>query len=100
MAGLTVRSEDGAWHLAGEFDLAEVEAFEQLATAALAGRDDIVLDLTGLAFIDSSGLQAIARLARGRVVVLRNPRGNVRRVLDLVKFDDVPGIEIDPNVPV
>jgi anti-sigma B factor antagonist len=58
----------------------------------------IVLDLAGVSFLDSAGIslliQAKKRLATGSAeLVLRRPRSNVRRVLQVTGVDDLFVIE-------
>jgi anti-anti-sigma factor len=73
----------------GEMDLASVEPFERLADAALAtGRDHLVVDLSELHFIDSSGMRALLRLQkrvgdRARLELVPGPPA-VQRVFELV----------------
>lgn len=55
--------------------------------------DTVVLDLTALDFMDSTGMGMllVARdvvVGRGGQVVLRNAKGQVGRMLDLAKFSD------------
>jgi anti-sigma B factor antagonist len=98
VAELTVRREGGVFHLSGDFDLTGVDTFTESIAATLDGDDAVVLDLTDLAFIDSSGVHAIVALAErvgGRGFVLRNPRGAVAKVFSIVRLEDIPGIEIE-----
>jgi anti-anti-sigma factor len=95
---LSVRLVDGVYHLAGEFDMAEVESFVDATVQALDGTDAVTVDLSELTFIDSSGIHAIVRLSQrvgGRGLVLRNPRGTVARVIELIRVADAPGIEVE-----
>jgi anti-sigma B factor antagonist len=89
--GIAVSHADGARlvRLTGEFDLAGVEGFERkLAGEPGARGDTLVLDLSGLTFIDSSGLRAVVMVdhrvrAEGkRCLIVRGPE-RVERVLDL-----------------
>ncbi len=62
------------------------------------GPTRIVLDLAGVSFLDSAGIslliQAKKRLATGGAeLVLRRPRSNVRRVLQVTGVDDLFLIE-------
>lgn len=70
--------------LVGELCLSSVDDLvAKLATLA-DGAD--VLDLSGLSFMDSSGLHAFeqhARTLESRPLVLQNPSAEVRRLLDL-----------------
>src|SRR3954469_17358030 len=54
---------DGVLWLSGEFDLAEMERFLRTATAHVDGRHEVVLDLSDLTFLASSGIRAILRFA-------------------------------------
>jgi anti-anti-sigma factor len=78
--------------LDGELDLGAAKALRrrlrQLAPAS--GGGPVVLDLSGLSFIDCAGLRALRqthaalRAAGGPGLVLRNVQPQVRTVLDLV----------------
>ncbi len=75
---------------AGEVDLASAEALEQEATAALvqAETTEVVVDLSGVTFLDSSGISALVkqrRLAdeRGKLMRISGAGGTVRDVLQL-----------------
>jgi len=87
--------------LAGEFDLSSVEAVER--ELELVGRTDtpaIVLDLSQLEFIDSSGLRVIVmahRHAADRLSIVRGPE-RVHRVFemcDMVKL--LPFVDEHPD---
>lgn len=61
---------------------------EQLAEAIDAGRGDVVVDLSGVTFIDSRGLSALLnalrRMTRSRRrLVIVAPGGPVRRVFEM-----------------
>jgi anti-anti-sigma factor len=69
--------------LGGELDLATVERAREALQSVPVG-SAIVLDLTGLTFIDSTGLGLIAEAStrtEGRLSVIPNAR--TRRLLDL-----------------
>lgn len=85
---MTVRSA-GADHelrLSGELDIASAGCVRR-ALAHIGGRR-VVMDVSGLRFIDAAGLSAIALATQGRdgsrrVLSLRGARGLVRRVIEL-----------------
>jgi anti-anti-sigma factor len=90
---LTVRSErEGDVHtivLAGELDLATTEGVQrELARVEAGDAVAIVLDLAGLTFVDSTGVQLLLRAAArsrangNRLVVLRG-RPAVQRALEV-----------------
>jgi anti-anti-sigma factor len=96
---------DRAWvHVSGELDIATAPQLEQRLRESRSQGRVAVLDLSALAFMDSSGVHAIvdacirARQAGGRLVVLRGPP-NVDRLFtltgtaDYVEFGDIHPIE-------
>jgi anti-sigma B factor antagonist len=91
--------DDGVLWLEGDFDLAATDDFWRLARASVDGQREFVLELSGVSFLDSSGIRAVVALAReldGRGLVLRNPAENVRKVLRLVDVVGRDGIRRDP----
>jgi len=75
--------------LAGELDLASRAHFKQALSDALSDGARVLLDLRALTLIDCASLSVVFDAAldahRGGVVlILLEPRGQVRRVLDLV----------------
>jgi anti-anti-sigma factor len=98
MDDFAVRADpEGVLWLAGEFDLAALEAFQAAVDGALEAQRELVLDLSELTFLDSTGIRAILVLAGqvGGGVVIRRPTPSVRRVLDLVRIDGHRGIRIE-----
>jgi anti-anti-sigma factor len=73
-----------------ELDVAVVPGLLARAEDLLAGARDVVLDLGGVPFFDSSGVRLVDRLARltaaggGRLVVASGPGTPARRVLEIV----------------
>jgi anti-sigma B factor antagonist len=80
--------------LRGELDVAvAVRVVAELSVVAARERD-IIVDLTGLEFIDSSGLAALVRVRRqarhaGGDLTLAAPQQQVLRVLTLTRLIDV-----------
>jgi anti-sigma B factor antagonist len=74
----------------GELDLATVELFRREVQAALATEPaDLVVDLTDVSFLDSSGIAVLAaalkaQRARDAAFVVTNPQPIVQRALELV----------------
>ncbi|MFL5841235.1 MAG: STAS domain-containing protein [Thermoleophilaceae bacterium] len=92
---IQTRSDEGVTHmvLAGEFDLAALPQFEDAIAAVEAGRPAaIVVDLSGLSFMDSSGLRALvtaderAHAAGRRLAIVPGPPP-VRRVFEITQLD-------------
>jgi anti-anti-sigma factor len=83
--------------LAGELDLAARPEFKAALDAAQADSDRVLLDLSALTLIDCAALSTIfVAAAHGRreeaVLILFDPRGQVRRLLDLV--GPPPGVSV------
>ena len=90
------RTEDG-FRLAGELDMATADDLSQIFRDA-PSNDPIVLDFSGVSFMDSSGLRALLEGAGqptgcGPVVIV-NPSAQVRRVLDISIPGGTPGLEV------
>jgi anti-sigma B factor antagonist len=79
--------------LYGELDIASAPELEkQVKRLQWDGASSIVLDLSGLDFIDSTGLHVLARAQRrsgdGGLTLLRGPR-TVHRVFELTGMDEL-----------
>ena len=95
---ITVEARDGAMAIVRpdvRLDLLSAPALRQrLADEVQAGRRRLVVDLSGVPFIDSSGLGAIvaglraARLAGGDLRIAR-PTAQARTILELTTLDRV-----------
>jgi anti-anti-sigma factor len=78
--------------LGGELDLATAPVLEERLARAVRGRATVVIDLSGLKFIDSCGLHTLVRAERqlrssgGQLVLVRGPRA-VHRVFELTSLD-------------
>jgi anti-sigma B factor antagonist len=78
-------------HVAGDFDLSNVEIFEtELQPSLSAGL--VVIELASCTFLDSSALQALVRAQRritdaGGRLVLVAPSQAARRVIDIATLD-------------
>ncbi|PPQ26231.1 STAS domain-containing protein [Rhodopila globiformis] len=89
----------GCFAMTGEFTFADHPIFQGVLTQIGDGRDrSIVFDVSGLSFIDSAGLGMLI-LAReearklGSTIRLRGPRGQVKRILAVTKFDALFPVE-------
>jgi anti-anti-sigma factor len=88
--------------LAGELDIAAAAGLTQeLAQIGDGTRFRVVVDLSELTFIDSSGLNALVNAARtveskGGWIVFSNATQHVARVLEIVALDE--SVDIEPTL--
>jgi anti-sigma B factor antagonist len=76
----------------GEIDMNSVDALKQaLASSAAESVSEVVVDLTDVDFMDSTGLTALLAAQRNGVpgLALICPPGPVRRVLEVAGLDHV-----------
>ena len=90
------RGAETAISLDGEFDLSNASALrEQLAAAIATEADRIIIDMSGVTFMDSSGLAelVVARnnLAPNRIIEIRHLQPSVRKVFDLTGLSGIFG---------
>ena len=76
----------------GELDLAGTEAARTAIEKAEETSGMLVLDLSGLTFMDSTGLEIVLRAARrahdsGRRLVVARPSPYVRRLFEMTAID-------------
>jgi anti-anti-sigma factor len=90
--------------LIGEFDLAGVDLFTETVITGLSqdSHREIVFDLSGLSFLDSSGLNGMIRamkesVSRGARFSVYKPSGAVSRLFDLVRAGEF--LEIREDLP-
>jgi len=88
--------------LAGEVDMATVAPLRETAATAVASGDYdcMVLDLTGVSFMDSSGLHVLvetqrAMTAAGREMKVVCSSGNLLKIFELTGLDRVLTIVSD-----
>jgi anti-anti-sigma factor len=96
-----VDGESDILHVTGELDIATAPTLERALADHLDGQGgDFRLDLHSLTFVDSSGAKALMHAhnrveSLGRRLVIVRPTRAVRKVLDLMGFDQVLAIEDD-----
>ena len=84
--------------LTGEFDLVSVGAFDDALAEIQSRRPErTVMDVSGLGFLDSSGINALLRAtkalqAAGGTVVLRSPSLATRRILEIARVTELVAI--------
>lgn len=87
--------------LSGELDLASIATLQAQFTAIAQRDDDVVVDMGGLGYIDSSGAKALLDaqrlLARNRRrLVMANVQPMARRIIDVMGLEKA--ISIFPTV--
>ena len=87
------RSTQGASEivaLSGELDMVHAPTVAETLDALSDGERPLIVDLSELTFIDSSGIHAILRpRPQQGAVLLVCPPGNIQRVLSVTKIDRV-----------
>jgi anti-anti-sigma factor len=86
----------------GELDMATADHLVAAAEELPAGHEPLVLDLSNVSFLDSSGMRALLEVSdragdRGRPTGLLHPSAAVTRLLDLVdlrsRFAEIDDVE-------
>jgi anti-sigma B factor antagonist len=101
-----VRIETVRWNgtgrvaLIGEIDISNVADAETTLSDLASRETALTLDLLGLSYLDSQGVGMLFRLAKhaglnGGTLTLANPRGIVRRVLDITNVAKVATVTDD-----
>lgn len=89
--------------LRGELDLATAPEFEKVLTERVESGRDVLVDLRGLEFMDSSGVRALvaAHALAGRtgnrlVIVRPGPSSVVAKIIEVSGLDDELNFVDDP----
>jgi anti-sigma B factor antagonist len=102
---ISAEDRDGRAHLSlrGELDLATAPELEELLNSRVDSGQEVVVDLRGLEFMDSSGIRVLvaahARAGRtgGRLVVVRpRPNSAVAKIVEISGLDGELTIVDDP----
>jgi anti-anti-sigma factor len=88
------------FRVSGELDLLTVPQLRDVLRDLSDLERDVVLDVAGVSFVDSSGLglliaMARATKARGPSLILRSPSPAVRRLLGIAIPEGVPGLVVE-----
>jgi anti-sigma B factor antagonist len=94
--------QGGSIRLAGELDMSTAPQLGEVLDVAVEHGGTILVDLSELTFMDSTGIGAFLRAAvalRGRgCLILHGEQDRVRRVLDLVRLDgSIPNLHRVPH---
>jgi anti-sigma B factor antagonist len=85
------------YFVGGELDLSTVPTLEAAVEASVARGGLLVLDLSAVSFVDSTGVHALLRIARrlrGGCLFLHGVRQPVLRVFELVRITDQPNLHV------
>jgi anti-sigma B factor antagonist len=102
---ITAADREGRAHLTlrGELDLATAPELEQLVNESLDAGNDVVVDLRGLEFMDSSGIRVLvaahARASRigTRLFIVRPASGSaVAKIVEVSGLDGELNLVDDP----
>src|SRR5215212_4417704 len=102
---ISTREIDGRAHvmLRGELDLATAPELEQLLTERIDANQEVIVDLRGLEFMDSSGIRVLvaAHARAGRtgtrfVVVRPEPSSAVAKIVEVSGLDGELNLVDDP----
>jgi anti-anti-sigma factor len=86
------------FRIAGEVDISNHEQLVEALAGPAEEEGDLVLDLSGLEFMDSQGVRALLVLSRrlegrGRLRLIC-PGGVVSRLLEVVRAESFPNVEV------
>jgi anti-sigma B factor antagonist len=97
---LEITETDDGFRLKGELDMATAGDLSKVLRGASERADPMVLDLSEVSFMDSSGLRALLEAAglleEHRPIVLLDPSPQVRNLLDISIPGGIPGLEVRP----
>jgi anti-anti-sigma factor len=89
----------GRYRLSGELDMASADTLRNALQPVVQSNGHLVLDVEDLTFIDSSGLRALVQLSAqmngAAPLVLTQVSPSVRRLLDIVGLEALPGIQVE-----
>jgi anti-anti-sigma factor len=95
---LVIRRTSRGLTVTGVVDHYNVDSFAQSLTSSLEGQGDLNVDLSELEFCDVSGIRALVRAAEclndGRRMVLHGLPPQLRTVMTVVGWTDLPGLVI------
>jgi anti-anti-sigma factor len=87
------------FRLIGELDASNVNELRDALDPVVEGGGDVTLDLAGLAFMDSSGIQILVTTAqdlgdRGTLILV-SPGSLVRRLLSLIPVERLENVRVE-----
>lgn len=97
---LPLGEKSRGYRLVGALDISSADKLAEVLREECRQSGDVILDISGLKFIDSSGLHVVLdacdQLRDGRLI-MRNPTAPVDRVFELAGIERVEGIRIQKS---
>jgi anti-sigma B factor antagonist len=98
LAAVRDPASPGVLHLSGDLDVESASALLEVGLPVIDEVGELVLELSELTFLDSSGLAVLVRLHKRLVdkdaeLVLRAPPLSARRILEITNLDEVFVVE-------
>lgn len=85
---------DQGYRLVGEVDLSNAAQLQRFAEPG----PDLYLDLSGVSFMDSTGLRSLIQVCQARpdhAVVVLNPSAPIKRLFEVTGVDRVDNLRIE-----
>jgi anti-sigma B factor antagonist len=92
--------EPRRYNLAGELDASTANLLAEVLRKESRAAGDLVLDISGVSFMDSSGVHVLmvgSGWLRDGHLILRNPAPPIDSVFELVDIERVKGIRVERN---
>jgi anti-anti-sigma factor len=100
MTDFTITSDGPRlYFLSGELDMSTMPLLETAIAPGVAKGGPVTLDMSGLTFIDSTGVGSIIRSLKelpSGCIVLHGVRNAVQRVLDMMSVDQASNLHVIP----
>jgi anti-anti-sigma factor len=99
--GLEHSIDQGILRLRGEIDLSNADELTRAIAAAARNGHEVEVDLSGVTFIDSSGLHAIRRAAASEncgPVVLVDVPSKIVRIIEIVGLSRTPSVRMRSRI--
>jgi anti-sigma B factor antagonist len=95
----------GGFRLVGELDASNATQLSDALEASIEAGAEVTIDLSGLTFMDSSGVKMLFHLANAarskhRALVICAPSPPVVRVLEIALPHGVPGLDLRLQPPI
>jgi anti-anti-sigma factor len=88
-----------SFRLIGELDISTEKAAEESLLPAVEDPADLHLDLSGLSFMDSTGIRLLLNLTEraSGAVRIHAPSAIVERILEVAGLDRLPNLAVEPG---